>query len=390
MKTHIYILIAVLWTGACTEPEIGSTAMDKVAPGNVTEVKFINVPGGADISYTLPNDNDLLYVKANYILENGKPMSVRVSMYEDTLRIRGFANEAPQRVELVTGDRSKNESGPVEITITPKRSAIYNILESLEMATAFGGIVLMWDNDTESDVAMTLLRRTGMGSYEEVNTYYTNARIGRQAVRGMESEEMEFAVYIRDRWENVTDTVRSTLTPLYEVQLPPGSYREYKMTGDSPVSYGWALGFALDGDLTQPWGWFATPSVDGGIWPSRCTISFTSQASLSRVRIIQRHPEMWENGNPKKFTLWGSNDPNPDGSYDGWTPLKTFTSVKPSGYPSGQYSDEDAYVAINGEDFEMDADKVAPYQYYRFEFTENWGGDNTWVNLFEILFWGQM
>ena len=53
----------------------------------------------------------------------------------------------------------------------------------------------------------------------------------------------------------------------------------------------------------------------------------------------KRHPEMWENGNPKKFNVYATNNPSPDGSNDGWTLLKTFTSVKPSGYDSGQYGD---------------------------------------------------
>ncbi len=391
MKKYICIITALLSAWACAEPEIGSTPTDGVAPGGVRDVQFKNVPGGADITYTLPDDNDLLYVKANYTLSNGKQMSVRVSMYEDTLRVRGFADELPRTVELVTGDRSKNESAPVPITITPKRSAIYDILDSMDLIEAFGGIVMMWDNQTQSDVVITLLRKTGLGSYEEVNTYYTNARRGRQPVRGMPPEQIEFAVFIRDRWENSTEMLVETLTPRYEVQLTPGTYKEFKMTGDSEISFGWALGYALDGDLTQPWGWFSRPTVEGGVWPARCTIEFNTAVTLSRTRIIQRHQGggMWEAGNPKKFTLWGSNSPNPDGSYDGWTALKTFTSVKPSGYPSGQYSDEDAYVAINGEDFEMDADRVAPYKYYRFEFTENWGQDNTFINLLEILFWGQ-
>ena len=118
-------------------------------------------------------------------------------------------------------------------------------------------------------------------------------------------------------------------------------------------------------------------------------MQFNTKVSLSRMKLVQRHGEMWENGNPKCFTVYGSNNPVDDTNDPAWVHLKDFTSVKPSGLPSGQYSDEDAYVAQNGEDFEFDPDKIDSYKYYRFEFTENWGGDNTFINFFELLFWGQ-
>ena len=37
-------------------------------------------------------------------------------------------------------------------------------------------------------------------------------------------------------------------------------------------------------------------------------------------------------GHPKHFELWGSNNPNPDGSFDdSWVLLSEYESVKPSG-----------------------------------------------------------
>ncbi len=389
-KQLIIIAAALIAVVSCTEPPVGSTPMDNVKPGPVTEVVIKNVPGGADISYNLPADEDLLYVKALYKLENGKDMNVQVSMYEDTLKVRGYANNLPHDIDIVTCDRSGNESDPVSVTINPEKSPIYAIIEGMQVIPAFGGVALKWENPTESAISVTLLRSIAKSPWEEMNTYYSNSLTAKQTARGMEAVETDFAVFVRDRWENTTDTLTCTVTPFYEEQLKPGTYKKYAMKGDSEISYGWDLGYALDGDLTQAWGWFSMPTVEGGNWPAQFTMRIEGGVSLSRVRIIQRHPEMWENGNPKVFTVWGSNNPSADGSYDSWTPLKTFTSVKPSGYESGQYSDEDKYVAENGEDFEFDPEFIAPYEYYRFEFLENWGGDNTFINLYEVLFWGQM
>lgn len=58
-------------------------------------------------------------------------------------------------------------------------------------------------------------------------------------------------------------------------------------------------------------------------------------------------------GHPKHFELWGSNEPNPDGSFDdSWVLLSEYESVKPSG---GGVNDalttEDQEAAKNGENF---------------------------------------
>ena len=115
MKKYLYILIpALLLAASCQEEPIGSVPVDSVAPGAVTEVNVENVPGGANITYTLPDDEDLLYVQAFYTLENGTPANVMSSMYSDTLKIRGYANPADYPVQIVAYDRSGNASAAVE------------------------------------------------------------------------------------------------------------------------------------------------------------------------------------------------------------------------------------------------------------------------------------
>ena len=123
---------------------------------------------------------------------------------------------------ITTGDRSGNESEPVSVSISPMRSPIFDVLESVRMEGTFGGVRLAWKNETKSALAVTLLKKAG-SKWEEINTYYSDADEGRQAARGMDAEEAEFAVFIKDRWENVSDTVTATLTPLFEEQFPVGT-----------------------------------------------------------------------------------------------------------------------------------------------------------------------
>jgi len=388
MKKISLFLIPILLLASCTQETIGSIPMDSQAPGVVTDVQVTNVPGGADITFSLPADEDLLYTKALFVRENGEKAEVMTSLYSDKIEIRGFAHSQEQEISLVAGDRSGNESEPVKVKIHPLRSPIFDVLESMTVESIFGGIRLTWTNETKAPISVTLLRQAGT-SYEELVTYFSDAPAVKQASRGMEAKPAKFGVFVKDRWDNSTDTVYTALTPYFEEQFPVGTYKKFKMTGDSEIAYGWDLGYALNGDLTEPWGWFSKPTVEGGNWPARFTVQIPGKAKLSRIRIIQRWPEMWENGNPKVFTVWGSNAPAADGSDDGWTRLETFNSIKPSGYGVGQYSDEDEYIAKNGEDFEF---QTIPddYEYYRFTFEENWGGDNTFINLYEVFFFGEL
>lgn len=161
MKRIILLMFSAAVAYSCADQPIGSIPMDSEAPGQVSDVKVTNVPGGADLSYKIPDDNDLLYVKATYELENGTQSSVMVSMYENTLKIRGFAKPEERRVMITTGDRSGNESEPVSVSISPMRSPIFDVLESVRMEGTFGGVRLAWKNETKSALAVTLLKKAG-------------------------------------------------------------------------------------------------------------------------------------------------------------------------------------------------------------------------------------
>jgi len=86
--------------------------------------------------------------------------------------------------------------------------------------------------------------------------------------------------------------------------------------------------------------------------------------------------------------IWGSVDPNSNGSWDdSWTYLMTIESVKPSGLPMGQLSDEDRQLILDGEEFTFPSD-IPPVKYIRFKILETWSGaKNQWF-MMEVSFWG--
>lgn len=158
MKRYIYILlllpIGLLWM--CEAEERGQIPMDTIPPGQVTSVSVENLPGGAIVSYIIPEDEDLLYVKAIYRLDDGRIMEQKASAYSTALEIVGIGKGNPQTIQLITGDRSKNESAPLDVEIYPLDSPIYDILKSINIMNDFGGITLQWENPLEADIIISI------------------------------------------------------------------------------------------------------------------------------------------------------------------------------------------------------------------------------------------
>ena len=49
------------------------------APGTVQVTSYEQIPGGVTLKFIAPTDEDLLYIKIKYTLDNGKEMEARAS-----------------------------------------------------------------------------------------------------------------------------------------------------------------------------------------------------------------------------------------------------------------------------------------------------------------------
>ena len=109
MKYRLLGMATLLLAYACNEDlsyrEPAGTS--KGAPQQVSEVEVKNYPGKATISYSLPADPDLLYVKATYTLASGKVMDVKSSYFVDSLVVEGFADTQEHEIKLYTVNRHR-------------------------------------------------------------------------------------------------------------------------------------------------------------------------------------------------------------------------------------------------------------------------------------------
>jgi hypothetical protein len=174
ITSYILFGILLLMFMYCKEAPFGQTPVDDVRPGRVTVENVTAVPGGAIIRYNAPADNDLLYVKAEY-LRNGKIASTLSSSQVNTLKIEGLPpfTESTE-VKLIAVDASKNESEPELVTINPLESPLITILDSFEPYADFGGFSARWGKQNLSrDRHYSPLRHLQSGSFKEGTTFYS-------------------------------------------------------------------------------------------------------------------------------------------------------------------------------------------------------------------------
>lgn len=399
MKKIIYIInmfCAAMLLYSCTEESIGQTPTDNIPPQNVTDVRVENIAGGALLTYKLPDDEDLLCIKAYFILNNGKTAEAKASVYADTLKLMGFGDTNERLVKVIAIDRSANESAPIEVRIKPLEAPIFKVQETLKVEAAFGGINVTWQNPTESNLVINVDVLNEKNEYVNLEKIYTNVKTGVGKIRGMEAEEFQLKYYISDRWDNATAKTDIALTPMYEVRVPIKTI-EPMQSHSTSVAWGWTLNRMFDDNTGTGF-----HTEEDGFWPHYFTFKMKLGAvKLSRVRIFQRDGYQYSHGNPKRFALYGRNDypaagnrvypndyptvpANPD--YANWIKIGEFESIKPSGMGAGINTNEDLEYAKKGEDFDVDVNTPA-YQYYRVESLQSWSGMSL-ICFMEFQLWG--
>jgi len=399
MKRYIIfasILCSCLWS---CEPEALKDPIDGDGntPGQVSNIQVKNIAGGATISYDIPYDRNLLYVMAEYTLQDGTIKQVKASYYDSSVTVEGFPNTDPRTIQLYAVSRNEKASEPVAVTINPLTPPVQATFNTLKMEATFGGVRLYFDNDAEANLVLTILGYNADGELKPAQVYYTKSIQGNFAARGFLPEKQQFAAFIRDRWNNLSDTLYGEYTPLPEQLLDKTKFKEVKLPTDTYTPHSGFKGpSALWDDKYNGGGTVFHTSPGSGL-PQWFTFDLGETVKLSRFKMYHRRSGgqgvfdgAYTGGDPKEFELYGSNDPASDGSWDSWTLIGTFKSRKPSQSPNGVVTDEDfQYAVVNGEEFDILQSNDVPYRYIRFKTNRVWGAlDHLYME--ELTFWGDI
>jgi hypothetical protein len=410
MKKILYLVLCVMFSVCYSCKEEGRmehTDDSAPAPAQVTVDTIINRPGGAVIKYILPDDENLLGVKAVYE-RNGEICETKASLYSDTLVVEGFGDTKTYDVTLYSVGRNEKLSLPLTVEIHPLISPVHTV--NFDLEATFGGVnMLLSGNDMNTSFAVVvLIDSLGLGEWLPLHIFYTKAETIKLSRRGLNTREYQFAVYLRDRWLNRSDTIFKTLTPIEEIKLSKSTYTNARLPGDSydPAENngGYTLEHVWEG--TEAVGWYGTffATQFTAPMPQQFTISLGYKAAISRFKMWPRADEMYNGSAPRTWELWGSDDPPADGSYNNWFLLGEFSQFKPSGYGDvnvvGTITDEDKTYFQSGGDYELEItdNAVDPFRtvsFLRFRTTATFTTYGTeaitgQLIIGELSFWGQM
>lgn len=377
----------------CKESEIIKLySSDKSIPKQVLNLTQEGIFGGAILRYDLPDDPNLLYVKAVFTLPNGKNSEVKGSFYSDSLVIEGYGESGTYPAKVYSVSVGEVLSEPVLIDITPLTPPNQAVIDSLIISGTYGGIKVEVNNPTKAQLAISILRRTADSPWQLVTTEYVKLERYSFYVRGQEPIETIYGFVAKDRWENESMIREETITPILEIKCDPTKFSSYVLPTDNTDyhrSFGgiaalWDEGFGEGKQLfvTQPG---LGMDDEGALW---LTFDMGSFYYLNRYVWWPRwyKQEQYKAGDPKRWEIYGSAAPNPNGSFDeSWILLGIFENLPPSGehVPTA----EDREFAKRGIDY-MLPEGLPPLRYIRIKFLENYGSNI--YTMQEITWYGSL
>lgn len=381
---------ALLAIVGCKTDELKPVEKDGTAPGSIKISTIEALSGAAKITYSLPGDPDLLYVQAKYKTRTGGTYEFKSSYYNNSIMVEGFADTLDYDVELRAVDKSGNESTPVIAKIKAKTPPVVNTYESLKVVADFGGVVISFKNAAKADLTIIVSTPDSLGKMAIARKFYTKRDTASFSLRGYTAEPRVFKIQVVDKWKNVSTEFSGEYTPMYEVLLDKSKYREMILPGDSPTN-------SWGGKMQNVWDGLVLPDVENcclhtgnaatGV-PKFITFDLGVLVQLSRFsqQTVADDKHWYNDVSLKRYEIWGSESPDPSGSFDSWTKLATVTNAKPSGLPVGFLTDDDRAAGRAGDEVSFTPD-IPKVRYIRIRCLENWSG-NTNMVISEVTFWG--
>jgi hypothetical protein len=388
-KIVLFSIFAVATFFSCTTDK----DLDIKAPETVTNITVTPTNGGGIISYSLPTDADILYVKAVYTNSQGEAVFRVSSKYTGTIEVNGLNQTTPLKVKLYVIDESENSSEAAEIEFTPLESFIFLVQESVEIIPDLGGVKITWDNIASKTVFVYVHILDGIN--ETIRILSSNNAQELRFIRGLGPTEITISIKVEDFDGNITELEdKGPYTPLFEEKIDKSSW--------SLVSGQSINGNAYEGRTVNFWDdvvdtvetdsdnsyFIATRDNNGGSlnFPLDIVIDLNKNVKIQRFIVWQR--AYWYNGggvtyhyqeeNLKSFNLYASTDAQT------WNLLGQFDIGDPRD-GSGNIPATAFQEAIDGHEFSL-SDTSEAFRYLKFEITSNYGSTQITVGSEITLF----
>lgn len=382
----IFILATLI---ACSNNE----DFDTTPPGILSNISVTPTNGGGIKNYSLPSDDDILYVKAVYFNSQDEEVFRVSSKYNTFLEVNGLNQTSAVKVKLYVVDESENRSETVEIDFIPLKSFIFLVQESIAINPDLGGVKITWDNIASKTVFVYV--HILDGANETIRILSSNNAQESIFIRGLASSELAFSTKVEDFDGNITELEeKGKYTPLFEEKIDKSTWTlvsGQSINGDAyegrTVNFWDDVVDTVETDADNSY-FIATRENNGGSlnFPLDIVIDFNKNVKIQRFKVWQR--AFWYNGggityhyqeeNIKSFNLYASSDSQT------WNLLGQFDIGDPRD-ASGNIPTAAFQEAIDGHEFSL-ANTSEEFRYLKFEITSNYGSTQITVGSEITLF----
>ena len=388
-KAVLFLLFIFAAIISCSDHE----DLDTSPPGVLSNVSVTPTNGGGIISYTLPSDDDILYVKAVYTNSQGEEVFRVSSKHNTSVEITGLSQLTPVNVKLFVVDLNENVSETVSIDFTPLKSFIFFVQESIQISPDLGGVKITWENIASKTVFVYV--HILEGADEVIRILSSNNAEESIFIRGLAPSEISISTKVEDFDGNITELEeKGRYTPLFEEKIDKSTWT--LVSGQS------INGNAYEGKTVNFWDdvvdtvetdadnsyFIATRDNNGGSlnFPLDIVIDLNKNVKIQRFIVWQR--AYWYQGggvtyhyqeeNIKSFNLYASSDAQT------WNLLGEFDIGDPRN-GAGEIPATAFQEAIDGHEFSLENTSEA-FRYLKFQITSNYGSTQITVGSEITLF----
>jgi len=388
-KAVLFLLFIFAAIISCSDQEDQDTS----PPGMLSNVSVTPTNGGGIISYSLPSDDDILYVKAVYTNSQGEEVFRVSSKHNTSVEITGLSQLTPVNVKLFVVDMNENISETVAIDFAPLESFIFLVQESIQITPDLGGVKITWENIASKTVFVYV--HILEGADEDIRILSSNNPQESIFIRGLAPSEISISTKIEDFDGNITELEeKGTYIPLFEEKIDKSTWTLVSGQSINGNAYeGRTVNFwddvvdTVETDADNSY-FIATRDNNGGSlnFPLDIVIDLNKNVKIQRFIVWQR--AYWYQGggvtyhyqeeNIKSFNLYASSDGQT------WSLLGEFDIGDPRN-GAGEIPSSAFQEAIDGHEFSLENTSEA-FRYLKFQITSNYGSTQITVGSEITLF----
>lgn len=278
-------------------------------------------------------------------------------------------------------------------------------IQSSYIDLSTGQSQIMWNDLTDSTIVGTEIRYK---TPEGIERTVRSASVEQVVV--IEDVPQGDSLLYRTLYKPVPEAIDTFFTSFETLHLKKKAmlldksrFSPYELPSDAPTRSGYEISNIWDDDLTgkKSGSW---ESVDMPSFPLWVTFDLGQTARLDSIHVWQfvnntSSPLFYQNANMRSFEVWGTMDPDADGSWDSWSRLGEFKFAKPSGDPDyDTRTAEDIARGWAGDQFVFN-ERTQPVRYIRIQVNDVWyekynndedgsGSGDAHVFIQEVSFYG--